>query len=150
MGQMRRPSFVLISLAVGCGGGKASQPLDAGADGGVDVVVETDASDAHRTTPLEHVTSTFPANGATGVCTDAPLRMVFDTPPTVGTSGTIRVYEASNPGAPVDMIDLGAPLTTIAIAGRNYFYRPVVVSGNEAYIYLRKVLQAGGTYFVNI
>src|SRR4051794_8817267 len=148
MGQMRRVSFVLISLAVGCGGGKASQRLDAGDDGGIDGVVETDASDAPPPTPLEHVSSTFPANGATGVCTDAPLRMVFDTPPAVGTSGTIRVYEAGNPGAPVDMIDLGAPLTIIAIAGRNYFYRPVVVTGNEAYVYLRKVLQPGGTYFV--
>jgi len=147
---MRRVSFVLISLVVGCGGGKASQQLDAGADGGSDVVVETDASDAPQTTPLEHVLSTFPASGAAGVCADAPLRMVFDTPPAVGTTGTIRVYEASNPGAPVDMIDLGAPLTTIAIAGRNYFYRPVVVTGNEAYVYLRKVLQPGGTYFVNI
>src|SRR4051794_25638791 len=118
MGQMRRVSFVLISVLLGCRGGKGSQQ-DAGADGGIDVMVETDASDASRTTPLEHVISTFPANGATGVCTDAPLRMVFDTPPAVGTSGTIRVYEASNRGAPVDLIDLGAPLTTIAIAGRN-------------------------------
>src|SRR6185369_12082578 len=101
-------------------------------------------------TPLEHVTSTFPASGATGVCTDAPLRMVFDTPPAIGTGGTIRVYQASNPGTPVDMIDIGAPLTTIAIAGRNYFYRPIVVSGNEAYIYLRKVLSPGATYYVNV
>ena len=113
-------------------------------------ITETDASDASRTTPLEHVISTFPANGATGVCTDAPLRMVFDTPPAIGTAGTIRVYQASNPSAPVDMIDIGAPLTTIAIAGRNYFYRPIVVSGNEAYIYLRKVLQLGATYYVNL
>jgi pectin methylesterase-like acyl-CoA thioesterase len=147
---MRRVSFVLFSLLVGCGGGKAAPESDAGADGGVDVAVGTDASDAPRTTPLEHVTSTFPASGATGVCTDAPLRIVFDTPPAIGTSGTIRVYEASNQSAPVDMIDIGAPLTTIAIAGRNYFYRPIVVSGNEAYIYLRKVLSPGGTYYVNV
>jgi pectin methylesterase-like acyl-CoA thioesterase len=152
MGQMRRVSFVLSALlVVGCGGGKGAPQSDAGpSEGGVDLVIETDAPDAPQITPLEHVTSTFPASGATGVCTDAPLRMVFDTPPAIGTSGTIRVYQASNPGTPVDMIDVGAPLTTIAIAGRNYFYRPIVVSGNEAYIYLRKVLSPGATYYVNV
>ena len=167
---MRRVSFVLSSLlVVGCGGGKGSLGTgtagsggsasggttgSAGTGGGGDVDGSVDAPSGTDVpvvgTPLEHVTSTFPATGATGVCTDAPLRMVFDTPPAIGTSGTIRVYQASNPSAPVDMIDIGAPLTTIAIAGRNYFYRPIVVSGNEAYIYLRKVLQPGGTYYVNI
>jgi len=124
----------------GCGatGTGGAGNMDAGSD--VPIV----------TNPLEHVTSTFPARDATGVCTDAPLRLIFDTPPAIGTSGTIRVYQASNPSTPLDMIDIGAPLTTMLIAGRSYFYRPIVVSGNEAYIYLRKVLNPGGTYYVNI
>jgi pectin methylesterase-like acyl-CoA thioesterase len=117
-------------------------------DGGVDAPSGTDAPVVVK--PLEHVTSTFPARGATNVCTDAPLRLIFDTAPAIGTAGTIKVFEASNPTTPVDTIDIGAPLTTIAIAGRNYFYRPIVVTGNEAYIYLRKVLQPGGSYYVNI
>ena len=36
------------------------------------------------------------------------------------------------------------------IGGRNYFYKPIIISGNEAYIYLRKVLKPGATYYVNI
>ncbi|HXU00367.1 MAG TPA: pectinesterase family protein, partial [Polyangia bacterium] len=131
----------------GMGGGSAGTG-GSGAAGGSNMDAGPDVPIV--TNPLEHVTATFPARGATGVCTDAPLRLTFDTPPAIGTSGTIRVYQQSLPSAPVDMIDIGAPLTTILIAGRSYFYRPIVVSGNEAYIYLRKVLQPGATYFVNI
>ena len=51
---------------------------------------------------------------------------------------------------PVDSIDIAAPLTFQAIGGRNYFYKPIIISGNEAYIYLRKVLKPGMKYYVNI
>ena len=51
---------------------------------------------------------------------------------------------------PVDSIDIAAPLTSQMIGGRNYFYKPIIISGNEAYIYLRKVLKPGATYYVNI
>src|SRR4029078_8976838 len=93
---MRRVSFVLVSLLVGCGGGKGAPQQDgAPSDGAVALVVDPDASCAPQIAPLEHVTSTFPASGATDVCTDAPLRMVFDTPPAIGTPGTIQVHQAS-------------------------------------------------------
>jgi pectin methylesterase-like acyl-CoA thioesterase len=139
---------VLVAIAasaIGCGGGKGSS-TDAGADAPVgDAPVEVAI-----VTPLEHVTSVFPANGATAVCTDAPLRIIFDAQPAIGTSGAIRVFDAADPTTAVDMIDVAAPLTTQVIGGRNFFYRPIVIAGNEAYVYLRKVLKPGATYYVNI
>ncbi len=161
---MRRETCVLASIlaaALGCGGGKAS-PVDAGATdapvdpdapdapGAGDAPAGSDAVDAPPVVPLEHVTSVFPPRGGTGVCTDAPLRLFFDTPPATGAGGWVRVFNADDPTTPVDSFDIAAPLTFQAIGGRNYFYKPIIISGNEAYIYLRKVLQAGATYYVTI
>ena len=168
---MRGATCILVSIAVvavGCGGGKSSPGNDAGGAGGggsdapvdldaptgmdaVDAPVGTDAVvDAPPVVPLEHVTSTFPAKDATGVCTDAPLRLFFDIPPMTGAGGWVRVFDAANPATPVDSFDIAAPLTFQSIGGRNYFYKPIIISGNEAYIYLRKVLQPGATYYVTI
>ena len=110
----------------------------------------TPASTRRSSFPLEHVTSVFPAQGATGVCTDAPLRLFFDTPPTTGAGGTVKVFDAADATTPVDSFDIAAPLTFQMIGGRNYFYKPIIISGNEAYIYLRKVLKPGETYYVTI
>lgn len=38
----------------------------------------------------------FPANAATGVFKDSYLKLTFDSSPTVGTTGTIRVYKADD------------------------------------------------------
>src|SRR5262252_9229168 len=78
---------------VGCGGGKISGSNDAGVDmttgndvpdnpdlGGTDVPTGDAPIEVINVTPLEHVTSVFPAKDATSVCTDAPLRIIFDTP----------------------------------------------------------------------
>ncbi len=67
-----------------------------------------------------------------------------------GAGGWVRVFDAANPATPVDSFDIAAPLTFQNIGGRNYFYKPIIISGNEAYIYLRKVLQPGATYYVTI
>jgi pectin methylesterase-like acyl-CoA thioesterase len=132
----------------GAGGGGLDAPVEP--DVGGDAPVGTDAVDAPAVVPLEHVTSTFPAKDATGVCTDAPLRLFFDIPPMTGAGGWVRVFDAANPATPVDSFDIAAPLTFQSIGGRNYFYKPIIISGNEAYIYLRKVLQPGATYYVTI
>ena len=99
---MRRETCVLASIlaaVVGCGGGTAS-PSDAAAGGdtpfdsdtpeiggGSDAPPGNDAVDAPPVVPLEHVTSVFPARDGTAVCTDAPLRLFFDTPPATGAAG---------------------------------------------------------------
>jgi hypothetical protein len=147
---MRPLPYVLIGLlagAVGCGGGKGGPGHDAGGAGGsggeggiggADAPVEPDAGgDAPAVVPLEHVTSVFPAKGATSVCTDAPLRLWFDTPPVLGARGLVRVFDAANPATPVDSIDLAAAVVTQTIGGRIYIHKPIpspacVASGRGA------------------
>ena len=48
-----------------------------------------------------------PASGAAQVCTDSPLSIAFEAAPTLGTSGTVKVFR--NDGALVDTIDLADP-----------------------------------------
>jgi pectin methylesterase-like acyl-CoA thioesterase len=141
------PIAILVGVA-GCGDGRGAPAVPDG--GGGDAPAGSDAVDVPPVVPLAHVTSVFPAQGATAVCTDAPLRLVFDTPPVIGARGLVRLFDAANPTTPVDSIDLAAPVVTQTIGGRIYIYKPIIVSGNEAYVYLRKVLQPGGSYYVNI
>ena len=153
----------LFGAIVGCGSNGAKAPVDAGPV--TDVPVEAQGDDGARdaiagdtnpilppdgTPPLAGVDSVFPARDGTAICTDAPLRLFFQSPPVLGTGGAIRVFDASNPGTPVDSIDLAAPASTITISGRAFYYKPVIVAGNEVYVYLRKVLHAGATYYVTI
>jgi hypothetical protein len=44
----------------------------------------------------KQVVSRQPAQGAEGVCVDTHLTLTFDDPPTLGTTGTIRIYDASD------------------------------------------------------
>jgi len=65
--------------------------------------------------------SYFPANGATGVNPDTHLVITCPSPPTLGTTGAIRIYDAAD-GALVDTLDLSiSPGPTAgpgALAGR--------------------------------
>lgn len=98
-------------------------------------------------------TTLSPANGATGICPDAILKITFDSAPTVGSAGRIRIFNATNSTTPVDTIDLGAstgagtqPRT---IAGSSYNTYPVIVSGNTATIFPHLgVLTSNQTYYV--
>jgi len=95
------------------------------------------------------VSSVFPANAATGVCIDTPLRITFDAAPTVGTSG--RIIVTNSGGTVVDTIDLSSATQTRTIGGTVYNYRPVIVAGNTAIITLHTaVLAYGQTYRVTV
>src|SRR5690348_14018830 len=61
--------------------------------------------DDRRRSPLS------PRPGAHGVSADAVLAITFDAPPTVGTSGLVRVVRSSD-GTVVDTIDLAATAQT--------------------------------------
>ena len=50
----------------------------------------------------------FPANGAVQVNPDVQLKITFNQPPTVGKSGKVRVYDATNDHL-VDTLDLSIP-----------------------------------------
>jgi pectin methylesterase-like acyl-CoA thioesterase len=95
------------------------------------------------------VTGLFPANAATGICIDTPLRITFDGVPGVGASGKIVVTNSG--GTVVDSIDLSSATQTRTIGGTVYNYKPVLVVGNTAIITLHPaVLVYGQTYRVTV
>lgn len=50
----------------------------------------------------------FPANGATNINPDTPLTLTFDSPPIIGETGRVRIYDASD-NSLVDTLDLSIP-----------------------------------------
>lgn len=95
------------------------------------------------------VTAVSPANGASGVNIDAPLSITFDRPPTVGISGRIRIFKASDDTV-VDTIDLGSSLQQRSVGTSTTLFNfiPVTVTGNTANVYVHAgVLAYGQTYY---
>lgn len=111
-----------------------------------------------------------PANGAKDVNPDTHLVLEFPSPPTVGSSGTIRVYDAADKKL-VDVLDLSVPFSpspdgtgstkanysdttkyqTNIIGGMDFYFFPVIVRENTATVYLHNnKLDYGRTYIVNI
>jgi pectinesterase len=120
----------------------------------------------------------FPANNASNVNPDTYLTLTFQSPPAVGTSGLIRIYDAADKSL-VDTLDLGIPAspnpsgrstaTTEAerraqaaatrmedfqvntIGGMDFHFFPVIVRGNTATIYPHNNrLKYGRTYIVKM
>ncbi len=83
------------------------------------------------------VTALFPADGATRVCPDTPLKLTFDTAPALGTSGTVRIHTAD--GKLADTLDLAtlAPngTETRTIGGAPCHAYPVLLSGRTASVF---------------
>ncbi len=93
-------------------------------------------------------TSFFPANNAANICADTPLKITFDTAPTIGTSGAVRIY--SSTGTLVDTLDL-AVAHTRNIGGTLYSAYPVIVTGTTASIFPRSgVLAYNTAYYITI
>jgi pectin methylesterase-like acyl-CoA thioesterase len=93
-----------------------------------------------------------PTNGATGICYDTPLYVTFNQPPVLNNTGTIKIYNVTNPSTPVDTLNLalGSPqLRTIGGVTLNAY--PVIISGNVAAIYPHSgVMTSNQTYYVTI
>jgi pectin methylesterase-like acyl-CoA thioesterase len=102
--------------------------------------------------PLTAGIMAFPPPNGSGVCPDPPLRLTFSGPPTLGTSGKIQVFDASQPGIAVASVDMAAASFTDTIGGVVFNTpRPVYVDGNDAVIVLRShALGYGKTYYVTI
>ena len=96
------------------------------------------------------VTATVPSSDATGVSPDTPLHLVFASAPVVG-SGNVQVFDARNDRL-VDSIDVAVQMRTRTIGGLpNYNYYPVMISGNQASLYLaNNSLAYDTTYYVRI
>ena len=91
-------------------------------------------------------------NGATGICYDTPLTIVFSQAPTLNNLGTIKIFNTANPGTPVDTLDLtlGSPQVR-TIAGLSLSSYPVIITNNTAVIYPHLgVLTSNQTYYVTI
>jgi pectin methylesterase-like acyl-CoA thioesterase len=89
-----------------------------------------------------------PSNYASGVDVDAPLYLTFNQPPAVGSTGRLRVYSES--GALVDTIDLSASTQSRLNGAVSFNYRPVIVNGNTAAIYLHQKLAYNTSYYVTL
>lgn len=100
--------------------------------------------------PLD-LSGAFPADHASRVCPDTPLRLRFPSPPVLGSSGRIRIIDASD-RAVVDTIDVGAHTAIETIGGLPGFrYYPVTIQGRVATIHPRNgALHYHHTYYVTI
>src|SRR5690606_27846508 len=94
----------------------------------------------------------FPAKGSTNQCPDPTIRLRFDGPPKLGSSGSVKVFDAENPGSPVAQVNMAASQVTDMIGGSTFTLpRPAFVYKNEAIFVLpAKGLTRGRTYFVTI
>lgn len=94
----------------------------------------------------------FPAPSSTNQCPDPTIRLRFDGPPKLGSSGSVKVFDAENPGSPVAQVNMAASQVTDMIGGSTFTLpRPAFVYKNEAIFVLpAKGLTRGRTYFVTI
>ncbi len=97
-------------------------------------------------------TAFFPANGATSVCADTPLQLTFDVPPTLGSSGTIKIHDSANNVLQTIDLALNSPLGTQArtIGGTTYQASPVIIAGNTAHISPPSDLPYNKTVYITV
>jgi autotransporter-associated beta strand protein len=97
-------------------------------------------------------TAIFPTNGATSVCADTPFQLTFDAAPTLGTSGTIKIYDSANNLLQTIDLALNSPLGTQArtIGGTTYQASPVLITGNTAHISPPSDLPYNKTIYITV
>lgn len=89
----------------------------------------------------------WPTGG--NVCADAPLRLTFDQPPVLGSTGKIEICRSPD-GPPVETIVIGEAAFG-ATGGSALRYEPVRIDGTHVSVHLRAhALGYGETYFVRI
>lgn len=124
---------------------------DAGADDDEETDGGADEFDAGAQVGLPPgVTYLFPPPNGAGLCPDPALRLRFATPPTLGTTGKIQIYEKG--GSLVATVDMAASTVSDTLGGTTVkLMRPVFVEGNEAVVRLKtKALTYGKSYYVTI
>lgn len=143
-------------------------PITSGADqGAVFSVTVTNSvgsvtSSSATLTVLSTMTGAFlPTNQATGISSDQQLRIVFSSPPRIG-AGKLYVRDAASDSvfATIDtslfqtITLFSATVTnnsTRPVQGGTYFYQPIAIYGNEAWITLHPTnrFAYNKTYYVN-
>ncbi len=111
-------------------------------------------------TVLSPMTGVFlPTNNATGISPDQQLRLVFSSTPKIG-AGKLYVRDAATHAvfATIDTslfqtFSLDSATITNAyvrvVQGANYFYMPIAIYGNEAWITFSNRFAYNKTYYVN-
>jgi len=69
---------------------------------------------AQKSSPNSGKNEVNPANNATNVCVDTLLKITFDSVPTLGTAGLIKICKAADDTV-VDMINLADPIINFAV-----------------------------------
>ena len=111
-----------------------------------------------------------PRKGQKNVNPDTQLAITFSSPPTIGSNGTIRVYDAANKKL-IDTLDLSIPFSpspfgngstkanysdtttyqTNIIGGMDFYFFPIIVRENTATIYLHNnQLDYGQSYIIEV
>ncbi|KAI3330671.1 pectinesterase [Ustulina deusta] len=120
--------------------------------------------------PLGSGIQLYPADGQQNINPDSQLKVTFSSPPSVGSSGKINVYDSEDKKL-VDTLDLSIPFSpspygngstkanytdttkyqTNIIGGLDFYFYPIIVRNNTTTIYLHNnKLTYGRTYFVEI
>ena len=96
------------------------------------------------------VKSLFPAPNGQNLCPDPPLKITFNSTPTLGASGRFRVFTSG--GSVVATVDMAAASVSESIGGMTFTVsRPVYVDGNTVSVTLPpKSLGYGMTYYVQV
>jgi len=77
----------------------------------------------------------FPANGATSVNPDTPLRLTFSAAPVLGAAGQFRIHDATT-HAIVATLDVAAPVATKTIGGLDHYnYHTVLITEREVTLF---------------
>ncbi|HTB84106.1 MAG TPA: pectinesterase family protein [Candidatus Sulfotelmatobacter sp.] len=100
----------------------------------------------------------IPANNGTSLCLDTWLSLTFNQNATVGNTGKVKIFDASNPSTPVDTIDLSLnnasgiqAHSTFPGDSQAFNYYPLVARGATVTIYPHSgVLTNNKTYYVTL
>ena len=145
-------------------------PNVTGADNGAvfSVVVSNSVSSVTSSNAVLTVLSTMtgaflPTNNATGIAPDQQLRLVFPNPIELFTNGVIQLRDAVN-NSVVATIDAAQFVTYVpgnasatipnaavrTVQGATYYYMPIAIYGNEAWITFTNRLAYNKTYYVTM
>ncbi|KAI0402460.1 pectinesterase [Xylaria palmicola] len=112
----------------------------------------------------------YPTNREKGVNPDVQLKLTFSSPPAIGSTGKINIYDSAD-NTLVDTLNLSIPFSpspygngstkanytdttkyqTNVIGGLDFYFNPIIVRNNTATIYLHNnKLTYGQTYLVEI
>ncbi len=155
----------IASVALSMGAADSSLKVS-GLKGGVTTITVTNTSDTNATTNTKTITVSvddfpatdgygplttraYPAPAATTAYTDGELALTFDSPPTLNTGGSIKIYKLAD-GTQVDSVGFAGETQTFGTTTLNVAGQLARVAGNTLYFtpHLGKLAYGAGYYVV--